>query len=89
MEICLEPLITLLKSSKIVSIDEDLIAITTNFIKTTKSIPRTAERMYLHLESYMKRVDNLLLDLFELINNYIIYGNIFILSDPININIVR
>ena len=88
MEIYIEPLLTQMKSSKILSIEEDLISITTNFIRLTKSIPQTAMRIYPYLESYMKRVDSLLLDLFELLNYYIIYGYQFILSDPVYINMV-
>ena len=78
-----------MKSSKHLAIEEDLIAITTNLIRITKSIPKPAEIMFQYLESYMKIGDGLILDLFELLNYYLIHGSLFILNDPIKINMVR
>ena len=89
MENLLDPLLTEMKSAKNLSFDEDLIAITTNIIKFTKTITPSSKKMYFYLETYMKRIDSLVLDLFELLNYYLIYGNIFIVSDLANINTVK
>ncbi len=86
METCIEPLICYMKSSKLLPLEEDLIAIATNFIKNTKSLTLTSEKIFPYLEGYIKRIDSLLLDLFELLNCYIIYGNKLILGNLENIN---
>jgi hypothetical protein len=75
-----------MKSSKLLPLEEDLIAIATNFIKNTKSLTLTTEKIFPYLEDYIKRIDSLLLDLFELLNCYIIYGNKLILGSQDNIN---
>lgn len=86
MENCIEPLICHMKSSKLLPLEEDLIAIATNFIKCSKSMTPTAEKIFPYLEDYIKKIDSLLFDLFELLNCYIIYGKQLILGTQENIN---
>ena len=62
--------------------------IISNFIRFTKSIPKSAQYIFLDLEKYYTKSDCLMLDLFEMISYYIIYGKSFILSNNDNLKLI-
>jgi hypothetical protein len=64
-----------MKTPKRIDFDEDIILILTSFIKFTKTIPQSALIVLPYLPLYLKKCKGLTLDLYELINHYLVYGN--------------
>lgn len=58
-----------------IDFDEDIILIQTSFIKHLETLPKTALKLLPDLPKYLKKNKGLGLDLYELLNMYIIYGN--------------
>jgi hypothetical protein len=77
-----------MKNVKKIDFDEDILVIVTNFIRLSKSIPKSLILIFPFLEKYYAKVDCLMLDLFELINYTIIYGKPFLLSNKKNLEFV-
>jgi len=77
-----------MKNVKKIDFDEDILVIVTNFIRLSKSIPKSLIFIFPFLEKYYSKVDCLMLDLFELINFTIIYGKPFLLSNKKNLEFV-
>ena len=75
LEEILDPLFEFMKSPSKIDFDEDIILIMTSFIKHLKTLPRSALILLPELPKYLKKSKGLLLDLYELINQYIVYGN--------------
>lgn len=71
-----------------IEFDEDLVLIMTSFITTSKRIPQEGVAFFPLLTKYLKKNKGLMLDLFELLNAYIIYGGEFFESNEENIKIL-
>lgn len=71
----LDPLFDYMKNPSRIDFDEDIVLILTAFIKHLKMIPPSALKVLPDLPKYMKKSKGLLLDLYELINQFIVYGN--------------
>jgi hypothetical protein len=71
----LSPLFEYMKTPNRIDFDEDIILILTSFIKNLKIIPQSALKVLPELPKYLKKCKGLLLDLYELMNEYIVYGN--------------
>jgi hypothetical protein len=69
------PVFDYMKNPKRIDFDEDIILILTSFIKYTRTIPQSALMILPNLSLYMKKNKGLTLDLYELINQYIVFGN--------------
>jgi hypothetical protein len=70
----LTPLFDYMKSPGRIDFDEDIILIMTSFIKITKTIPTSGINLLPHLPKYLKKNKGLTVDLYELLNQYIIAG---------------
>lgn len=70
----LDPIFDHMKNPSKIDFDEDIVLIITSFIKHLKTIPTSALKVLPHLPKYMKKSNGLLLDLYELINQYVVYG---------------
>lgn len=70
-----------MKHIKKIEFDEDLVLIMTSFININKRIPEEGIAFFLHLKNYLKKNKALMLDLFELLNAYIMYGNDLFLNN--------
>lgn len=75
LEEILKPVFDYMKNPKRIDFDEDLILILTSFIKYTKTIPGSALSTLQYLPLYLKKSKGLTLDLYELMNQYLVYGN--------------
>lgn len=75
LEEILEPLFDHMKAPSKIDFDEDIILIMTSFIKHLKALPKSALALLPELPKYLKKSKGLLLDLYELVNQYIVYGN--------------
>ena len=56
-----------MKNPKKIDFDEDIIIIVTNFIRLTKSIPKSLDYIFPYLDKYYSKADSLMLDLFDVI----------------------
>lgn len=75
VEEILEPLFDHMKAPSKIDFDEDIVLIMTSFIKHLKSLPNSSLGLLPELPKYLKKSKGLMLDLYELINQYIVYGN--------------
>jgi hypothetical protein len=75
LEEILKPLFDYMKTPKRIDFDEDIILVITSFIKYTKTIPQSALMVLPYLPLYLKKSKGLTLDLYELLNQYVVYGN--------------
>ena len=75
LEEILKPVFDYMKNPKRIDFDEDIVLILTSFIKYTKTITQSALTILPTLSLYMKKNKGLTLDLYELINQYIVFGN--------------
>jgi hypothetical protein len=69
------PLFNYMKNPKRIDFDEDIILIFTSFIRYCKTIPKSALILLHHLPLYLKKNKGLTLDLYDLMNQYLVYGN--------------
>ena len=69
------PLLMYMKYPNKIDFDEDFIQIMIVLLKTLKSIPPCAMKLLPDLCQYLRKKKGLTLDLFELLNAYIIYSN--------------
>lgn len=69
------PLLMYMKYPNKIDFDEDFIQIMIVLLKTLKSIPPCAMKLLPNLCQYLRKKKGLTLDLFELLNAYIIYSN--------------
>ena len=74
IEESLFPLIKYLDESKTIEFDEDLVLILTKMINYKKQLSKITKNALQFLYKYAEKNEGMLLDLFELVNNYIIYG---------------
>jgi hypothetical protein len=70
----LTPLFDYMKNPSRIDFDEDIVLIMTSFIKIIKKIPTSGLTLLPHLPKYLKKNKGLTVDLFELLNQYIIAG---------------
>ena len=75
-----------MKNPKKIDFDEDIIIIVTNFIRLTKSIPKSLDYIFPYLDKYYSKADSLMLDLFELLNYTIYYGKSFAKANDNNLD---
>ena len=75
-----------MKNPKKIDFDEDIIIIVTNFIRLTKSIPKSLDYIFPYLDKYYSKADSLMLDLFELLNYTIYYGKSFAKANENNLD---
>ena len=75
-----------MKNPKKIDFDEDIIIIVTNFIRLTKSIPKSRDYIFPYLDKYYSKADSLMLDLFELLNYTIYYGKSFAKANENNLD---
>jgi hypothetical protein len=75
LEEILKPLLEYMKNPQRIDFDEDIVLIITSFIKYSKTIPASALIVLPYLQLYLKKSKGLSLDLYELINQYIVHGN--------------
>lgn len=59
---------------KKIEFDEDLVLIVTSLITIGQKVPQEAINFFQHTPKYLKKNKGLMLDLFELLNAYIVYG---------------
>lgn len=64
-----------------IEFDEDLILVMTSLITLGKKVPQEAINFFQYTPKYFKKNKGLMLDLFELLNAYIIYGSEMFDSD--------
>lgn len=69
------PLVVYMKYPNKIEFDEDIVIIMTIFIKTLKIVPKSAVKLLPDLSQYLRKCKGLSIDLFELLNIYIIYSN--------------
>lgn len=69
------PLVAYMKYPNKIEFDEDIVIIMTIFIKTLKVVPKSALKLLPDLTQYLRKCKGLLIDLFELLNIYVIYSN--------------
>jgi hypothetical protein len=74
IEESLLPLLNYLDESKSIEFDEDLVLILTKMINYKKQLTKSTIYALQFLYKYADKNEGMLLDLFELVNNYIIYG---------------
>ena len=74
IEESLFPLLKYLDQSKSIEFDEDLVLILTKMINYKKQLTKSTIYALQFLYKYADKNEGMLLDLFELVNNYIIYG---------------
>jgi hypothetical protein len=60
---------------KKIEFDEDLVLIMTSLINLGQKVPQEAINFFQYTPKYLKKNKGLMLDLFELLNSYIIYGS--------------
>jgi len=60
---------------KKIEFDEDLVLIVTSLITIGEKVPQEAISFFQHTPKYLKKNRGLMLDLFELLNAYIVYGS--------------
>lgn len=60
---------------KKIEFDEDLILVVTSLITIGEKVPQEAVNFFQHTPKYLKKNRGLMLDLFELLNAYIVYGS--------------
>lgn len=70
----MNPLFAHMKNVEKIDFDEDLISIMTNIIRHLKSIPDFGFEFLIYLYKYLEKVGGMFLDLYELMNVYIVYG---------------
>lgn len=72
----ISPLISYFENINKIDFDEDLIYVMSNLIKQLKSVPnKTGIQMLKYISKYCEKNEGMILDLYELCNYYIIYGN--------------
>lgn len=74
LEEILDPIFEHMKNPTKIDFDEDIVLIMTSFIKHLKYIPKSGLKILVELPKYLKKSKGLLLDLYELVNQYIVYG---------------
>ncbi|MCQ2816973.1 MAG: hypothetical protein MJ252_06885 [archaeon] len=75
IEESLKPLFAYMKKDiDSIDFDEDLVLIMTNIIKFNESVPNVALEFLIDLYKYPEKNKGMLLDLYELLNNYIIFS---------------
>jgi len=57
-----------------IEFDEDLVLVMTSLITIGQKVPPEAVSFFQHTPKYLKKNKGLMLDLFELLNAYIVYG---------------
>lgn len=70
---------------KKIEFDEDLVLIMTSLITIGQKVPAEAINFFQYTIKYLKKNKGLMLDLFELLNAYIVYGTEMFDSDVIYI----
>jgi hypothetical protein len=70
----LQPLFDYMKNPSRIDFDEDIVLIMTSFIKIIKKIPDSGLALLPNLLKYQKKNKGLTVDLYELLNQYIIAG---------------
>jgi len=60
---------------KKIEFDEDLVLVVTSLITIGQKVPNEAVNFFQYCIKYLKKNQCLLLDLFELLNAYIVYGS--------------
>lgn len=60
---------------KKIEFDEDLILVVTSLITIGQKVPQEAINFFQYSTKYLKKNKGLMLDLFELLNAYIMYGS--------------
>ena len=60
---------------KKIEFDEDLVLTMTSFIRISQKVPPEGVVFFQHLPKYLKKNKGLMLDLYELLNAYIVYGS--------------
>ena len=82
IETSLAPLVEYMKNPKKIEFDEDLVTIVYNMITTNKKITGIGYKLIQYLNGYVEKTGGILLDLYLLLNSYIVYGSDQILSNP-------
>lgn len=70
---------------KKIEFDEDLVLVVTSLITIGEKVPQEAINFFKYTPKYLKKNKGLMLDLFELLNAYVIYGSEMFENDIENI----
>ena len=81
IEESLSPLVAYMDEPNRIDFDEDIISIINLIIVHNEKLTQICLDLIEHLYKYCKKIDGLLLDMYELINAYLAYGTDIILSN--------
>ena len=77
-----------MKSPVKIDFEEEIIYIISCFIKITKTIVPSAQKLFLNLDKYFNQNNTITEELYELLSYFILYGTDFLRNDPNFLNFV-
>ena len=88
IEQILEPIFEYMKNPVKIDFEEEIIYIISCFIKITKTIVPSAQKLFLNLDKYFNQNNTITEELYELLSYFILYGTDFLRNDPNFLNFV-